>query len=99
MNNNILKSSCIKFISKNKLKLVSYRELNVKNLSTCDFEICLLSNKVVIHTLMLDYHLKIISIKTEINGGNITESTFVDVTALIKFCNDTRRGIGYTNNS
>lgn len=97
MNNNILKSACIKFISENNLKLVSYRELNVKNLSTCDSEICLLSNKSVIHTITLDYHLKILSIKTDRNDGNFTESTFADVTALIKFCNDTRRGISEGN--
>lgn len=52
MNNNILKSACVKFIADNKIKLVSYRELNVKNPSAGNFEICLLSNKVVTHNII-----------------------------------------------
>lgn len=95
MNNNILKSSCIKFIADNKIKLISYRELNAKNLSAGNFELCLLSNNGVIHTVTLDYHLKILSIKTDINDSNLSKSTFSDVSALIEFCNETRRGIGY----
>ena len=95
MNNNILKNSCIKFIADNKIKIVSYRELNVKNLSAGNFEICLLSNNGVMHTITLDYHLKILSIKTDINDSNLSKTTFSDVSALIEFCNETRRGIGY----
>ena len=91
----ILKSACIKFIADNKIKIVGYRELNLKNLSAGNFELCLLSNNCVIHTITLDYHLKILSISTTINDSNLSKSTFADVSALIEFCNETRRGIGY----
>lgn len=87
MNNNCLKKSLLDYISANSLNLVSYKELNINNLSTSDFKIVLRSNKQVLHTIILNYHLKIKKISTDINGSNLTVYTFSSVAMIIDFCN------------
>jgi len=87
MNNNKLKSDLLYFISTENINLVAYEELDIKNLQTSDIELILRSNERVLHTIVIDYHLRIKGIKTNINGSNLTELTFYPVSRIIDFCN------------
>jgi len=95
LNNNTFKSQIIDFISNENIQLISYRELRMNNLNSSDFEICIKSNRSVIHTIKFDYHLQILNIDTNINGSNLTAHTYDPIHRIIEFSNAKRKEIGY----